>query len=83
MIEIQGSPVGLQTPEHHRLIPGFPQHFAHQVGADSLPLEAGIYVKLIYFTAIQAVLILFVTAERFMAGWKQREEAKKALKGEA
>lgn len=30
---------------------------------------------------IQAVLILFVTAERFMAGWKQREEAKKALKG--
>ena len=27
---------------------------------------------------IQAVLILFVTAERFMAvGWKQREEAKK------
>ena len=28
-------------------------------------------------------LILFVTAERFMAGWKQREEAKKALKGEA
>ena len=27
---------------------------------------------------IQAVLILFVTAERFMAGWKQREEAKKS-----
>ena len=34
-----------------------------------------------WYAIIQAVLILFVTAERFMAGWKQREEAKKALKG--
>ena len=52
-----------------------------RVGADLMSRRSDVQNELV--SIIQAVLILFVTAERFMAGWKQREEAKKALKGEA
>ncbi len=52
-----------------------------RVGADLMSRRSDVQNELV--SIIQAVLILFVTAERFMAGWKQREEAKKALGGEA
>ena len=52
-----------------------------RVGADLMSRRSDVQNELV--SIIQAVLILFVTAERFMAGWKQREEAKKALKGGA
>lgn len=52
-----------------------------RVGADLMSRRSDVQNELI--SIIQAVLILFVTAERFMAGWKQREEAKKALREEA
>lgn len=52
-----------------------------RVGADLMSRRADVQNELV--SIIQAVLILFVTAERFMAGWKQREEAKKALEGAA
>ena len=52
-----------------------------RVGADLMSRRSDVQNELV--SIIQAVLILFVTAERFMAGWKQRQEAKKALGGEA
>ena len=52
-----------------------------RVGADLMSRRADVQNELV--SIIQAVLILFVTAERFMAGWKQRQEAKQALKEEA
>lgn len=52
-----------------------------RVGADLMSRRSDVQNELV--SIIQAVLILFVTAERFMAGWKQREEAKRALRGEA
>lgn len=52
-----------------------------RVGADLMSRRADVQNELV--AIIQAILILFVTAERFMAGWKQRQEAKKALEGEA
>ena len=48
-----------------------------RVGADLMSRRSDVQNELV--SIIQAVLILFVTAERFMAGWKQRQEAKKAL----
>ena len=51
-----------------------------RVGADLMSRRSDVQNELV--SIIQAVLILFVTAERFMAGWKQRQEAKKALGGE-
>ena len=47
-----------------------------RVGADLMSRRSDVQNELV--SIIQAVLILFVTAERFMAGWKQREEAKKS-----
>lgn len=52
-----------------------------RVGADLMSRRADVQNELV--SIVQAVLILFITAERFMAGWKQRQEAKQALKGEA
>ncbi len=52
-----------------------------RVGADLMSRRSDVQNELV--SIIQAVLILFVTAERFMAGWKQRQEARKALGGEA
>ena len=52
-----------------------------RVGADLMSRRADVQNELV--AIIQAILILFVTAERFMAGWKQRQEAKKALEGDA
>lgn len=52
-----------------------------RVGADLMSRRSDVQNELV--AIIQAVLILFVTAERFMAGWKQRQEAKKALGEEA
>lgn len=52
-----------------------------RVGADLMSRRSDVQNELV--SIIQAVLILFITAERFMAGWKQRQEAKKALGGEA
>lgn len=52
-----------------------------RVGADLMSRRSDVQNELV--SIIQAVLILFLTAERFMAGWKQRQEAKKALGGEA
>ena len=51
-----------------------------RVGADLMSRRSDVQNELV--SIIQAVLILFVTAERFMAGWKQRAEAKKALGAE-
>ncbi len=51
-----------------------------RVGADLMSRRSDVQNELV--SIIQAVLILFVTAERFMSGWKQRREAKKALGGE-
>lgn len=51
-----------------------------RVGADLMSRRSDVQNELV--SIIQAVLILFITAERFMAGWKQRQEAKKALEGE-
>lgn len=51
-----------------------------RVGADLMSRRSDVQNELV--SIIQAVLILFVTAERFMAGWKQRQEAKKALGGD-
>lgn len=48
-----------------------------RVGADLMSRRSDVQNELV--SIVQAVLILFVTAERFMAGWKQRAEAKKAL----
>lgn len=50
-----------------------------RVGADLMSRRSDVQNELV--SIIQAVLILFITAERFMAGWKQRQEAKKALEG--
>lgn len=52
-----------------------------RVGADLMSRRSDVQNELV--SIIQAVLILFLTAERFMAGWKQRQEARKALGGEA
>ncbi len=52
-----------------------------RVGADLMSRRSDVQNELV--SIVQAVLILFITAERFMAGWKQRQEAKKALKEEA
>ncbi len=46
-----------------------------RVGADLMSRRSDVQNELV--SIIQAVLILFVTAERFMAGCEQREEAKK------
>ena len=51
-----------------------------RVGADLMSRRSDVQNELV--SIIQAVLILFVTAERFMSGWKQRREAKQALGGE-
>lgn len=50
-----------------------------RVGADLMSRRSDVQNELV--SIIQAILILFITAERFMAGWKQRQEAKKALEG--
>ena len=52
-----------------------------RVGADLMSRHSDVQNEL--FSIVQAVLILFITAERFMAHWKQKQEAKKALKEEA
>lgn len=52
-----------------------------RVGADLMSRRSDVQNELV--SIVQAVLILFITAERFMAGWKQRQEAKKVLKEEA
>lgn len=52
-----------------------------RVGADLMSRRSDVQNELV--SIIQAVLILFITAERFMAGWKQHQEAKKALGGKA
>ena len=52
-----------------------------RVGADLMSRRSDVQNELV--SIVQAVLILFITAERFMAHWKQKQEAKKALKEEA
>ena len=52
-----------------------------RVGADLMSRRSDVQNELV--SIVQAVLILFITAERFMANWKQKQEAKKALKEEA
>ena len=52
-----------------------------RVGADLMSRHSDVQNELV--SIVQAVLILFITAERFMAHWKQKQEAKKALKEEA
>ncbi len=48
-----------------------------RVGADIMSRRSDVQNELV--AMIQAILILFITAERFMANWKQKQEAKKAL----
>ena len=51
-----------------------------RVGADLMSRRSDVQNEIV--SIVQAVLILFVTAERFMSTWKQKQEAKKVLSKE-
>ena len=73
---------GILSGNNPKMVPFAAFFLAYiRVGADLMSRRSDVQNELV--SIIQAVLILFVTAERFMAGWKQRQEAKKALGGEA